>query len=149
MAFYEDYKPLRNKIREYNSKDLIFSSISLLHKLDKLPVIEWKYYLPWQILLLTKWIISEYTPIKKTQVLNENAFNGLIAKLQNLFELYRSDALSLYSKHQLPKFLRQTAFQQFWLQQAGHITTEIMARQLIMFLPSSLDKSDKINDLFL
>lgn len=148
MAFYEDYKPLRNKIREYNSKDLIFASISLLHKLDKLPVIEWEYYRPEQILLLIKWIISEYTSIKKPNVLNENKFNILVAKLQNLFEINPSDALSLHPKHPLPKFLRQTAFQQFWLQQAGHITTEIMARQLTMFLPSSLDKSDKINNLF-
>lgn len=148
MPFYEDYKPLRNKIREYNSRELIFTSVSLLHKLDKMPVGEWKYYLPWEILLLTKWIISEHTSIKKPKVINDAVFNGLIAKLQKLFELYRSDALSLYSKHQLPKFLRQTAFQQFWLQKAGHISTEIMARQLMLLLPSPLEKRDKINDLF-
>ena len=144
MTFCDDYEPLRDKIREYNSRELVFASISLLHKLDKMSVGEWNYYLPWQILLLTKWTISEYTSIKKLRTLDEQAFNRLIAKLQKLFDLYPSDALSLYSKHQLPKFLRQTAFQQFWLQKAGHITTEKMARQLILFLPSSLEKQGKI-----
>ncbi len=71
MTFYDDYEPLRDKIREYNSRELVFASISLLHKLDKMSVGEWNYYLPWQILLLTKWTISEYTSIKKLRTLDE------------------------------------------------------------------------------
>ncbi len=148
MSFYEDYKPIRNKIRNYNSKELINASILLLHDSSKKPVNDWKYYMPWQILLLLKWTLSEYTSIKKPHTLNQQSFNNLILDLQKIFESHKSDTLSLYSEYQLPKFLRQTAFQQFWLQPAGRITSETLARQLKLFLPESSDKSTKIDNLF-
>ena len=149
MNFYDSYKPLRNKIRKYNSKQLILSLINLAHQLNRTHVEQWKYFQPCEILLLIKWVIFEYDSAEKNQNLSEPICNGFIKNLKDLFELHRSDALSRHSENQLPKFLRQTAFQQFWLQPAGRLTTEIMARQLLLFLPSSLEKSDKINDLFL
>ena len=148
-TFYDSYKPLRNKIRKYNSKQLILSLINLAHQLDRTLVEQWKYFQPCEILLLIKWAISEYDSAEKDQNLSEAICNGFIKNLKDLFELHRSDALSRHSENQLPKFLRQTAFQQFWLQPAGHLTTEIMARQLMLFLPSTLEKSNRINDLFL
>ncbi len=141
MSFYDDYKPIRNKIRQYDPISIVSVLVSKLHELYHKPSKDWDVYLPWELLLLMKWVLANYESAN-TRIINKSAkqadlriINGLINSLQDLFDKHRVDPLirSGDNQHNLQKFFRQTAFQQFWLQPSSKLTISLQARAFYLF----------------
>ena len=145
MSFFDDYKPLRNKIRKYNSKELIYFCIYLLHSLRKKEVKDWEYC-PWEVLLILKWVLSEYESIAKDSI-DKAVFSDLINNLRSIFEKYSVDALYIEQGNKEIKFLRQCAHQQIWFQR-DVVNRRTIASQLKLFLPDRLNENTKINECF-
>lgn len=122
--YYEAYKRVRNKFRNYDSQFLIAGCLRYLHKpaQNKLDQLQKQ---PWLVLLLIKWILLDeqsFMPRKKPPTdleLNE--------VLQSVYDLGSSIRLpTQFDHHRL--FFRSIAFQQFIYQREfslGHLSRQI------------------------
>ena len=117
MNDYHLYKPIRNKIRTMNHYSLLDQAIIRLHEAchGGMPVIQ-KGNIPWEILLLVKWVLMEFDPLSKIKPpASEVEMNRLLNKINHLFD-GKNGFLQAGGPHGIQKFFRQMSFQQFWLQ---------------------------------
>lgn len=73
-----------------------------------------KGYLPWELILLGKWVVADWDNIKGNKRVSPNIVNNLINKVKSFIE--RQNPLLKKGEEGLTKFMRRTAFQQFWHQ---------------------------------
>jgi hypothetical protein len=156
MTFFCEYEKIRNKIRQYDPISIIEILISISHDLSKKNGSEWNGYLPWSVLLLMKWVIANYELVnakffnRLALQANMQVVNELLNELQELFDNYRTDALTSTDDNKIQKFMRQCSFQQFWFQKK--LSKECFARQFHLFCNTSdnnlKENIDKVDALF-
>jgi len=126
---YEAYRKVRNKLRKYEPKNIIFTYISNLMRTDACDINRLKHYPPWVLLLLIKWTLTEgelYSA--KWKPLHDSDFNRLI----NLIHDFSGSTVRKASEYEHPfLLLRPLAFQQFWIQET--FSEFFLARQSILF----------------
>lgn len=125
---YEDYKVVRNQIRKLNHQKLIIFIVNKLHELFRVSPEGWRSYTPWEMLLLLKWTFIEFDSSTKTLPIDIKRQNRVINAIKDMnsdVELIKGGMTGLR------KYLRRTAFQQFWLQRK--LTKAAIGRQAILF----------------
>lgn len=125
--FYEEYKRIRNRFRQYNPYHLYFACIDYLHYPVKDDIEELQKH-PWFVLLLLKWIFSDqqFSSYNKKE-LTQKDFIKILQMMRDLGGKIRMP--SEYSHHTL--FFRNIAYQQFVYQLKFNIGS--IARQIILF----------------
>lgn len=134
MANFEDYKALRNKVRNYELLSLVLLCIKKLHEISKKAVYESGGYYPWNLLYLVKIAFLEggKNGSKAATIGNINTALNHINELGNESRFLKGE------NGGVRKFMRTLAFQQFWFQRP--ITSSDMARQLLIFDGSTAAK---------
>lgn len=127
MASFEDYKVLRNKIRNYEPLSIVLPCIKILHEISKKAVYGNGGYYPWGLLYLIKIAFLEggKNDSKTATIGNINTALNYINELGNESRFLNGE------KGGARKFMRTLAFQQFWFQRP--ITSSDLARQLLIF----------------
>lgn len=140
MASFEDYKVLRNKIRNYDPLSIVLPCITKLHEISKKAVYENGGYYPWGLLYLIKIAFLEggNNANKTATIGNINCALNYINELANESRFLNGE------KGGARKFMRTLAFQQFWFQRP--ITSSDLARQLLIFDGAA---ATKMNEEFL
>ncbi len=145
MELLEKAQEIKNQIAKYRSVEIIAKCIEFLNRSDATDVQQMKIYPPWLLLLLVKWSFVyglKYEGLA-AQPLTERDFNQLVNSFHEL-----SDHVRLPSEYiNVFLFLRNMAFQQFWLQEQLPILG--VARQMFLFgsLPSSHPFQRDFHDL--
>jgi hypothetical protein len=125
---YDLYKQARNRIRKVQPERLIGMAIDALHKASAEGVSAMKYFQPWNLLLLIKWVAQEADATSHRRSLpRPQDFNFLINQLHDL-----ENAVPMASAHgHWTFFFRKLSFQQFGLQYGADVAA--VARQLSLF----------------
>jgi hypothetical protein len=129
---YANYKPIRNVIWQFDPEVLVFAAIERLQKVFELKPNEWATsgYLPWELLLLIKWTLNECDKCKRNQPTEKD-----LSKIINKIKDYTDDfGVPEDSKHKLEKFMRKTAFQQFWFQSGQAMNSIRLSRTIELFI---------------
>ncbi len=140
---FDEYKPIRNFIRKYNKHELLFTILQKSLYASRLKPSEWsKGYLPWEVLLLGRWLLLDWNNIKGTKRVSLNDFHKVINKIK-IFSNRSEPFLGKDGvQNGLTKFARRTAFQQFWYQRDIH--RGAIARAIKLFiLPNYSEKVDE------
>ncbi|MBI5557077.1 MAG: hypothetical protein HY885_05520 [Deltaproteobacteria bacterium] len=140
MASYEDYKVLRNKIRNYDPLSIVLPCITKLHEISKNAVYANGGYYPWGLLYLIKIAFLEGGKNSNKTATIEN----INCALDYVNELAKESRFFNGEKGGASKFMRTLAFQQFWFQRS--ITSSDLARQLLIFDGAA---AAKLNEEFL
>lgn len=112
---FSSYKPIRNYIRKYSREELLEALIKLSCGISRSGAEVWsKGYVPWELLLLGRWIIRDWNNIKGTKKIDQNELNNILNKVKS----FSDDDTFLKEGHSngISKFMRRMAFQQFWFQ---------------------------------
>ena len=125
--FYEAYKRIRNKFRNYDSKLLIIGCLKYLHqptqnKIDQLQK------QPWLVLLLIKWVLLDdqsFAPRKRPPTSHD--LNALLQSVHDLGSTIRLP--TQFDHHRL--FIRSISFQQFIYQREFSLSH--LSRQIALF----------------
>jgi hypothetical protein len=107
------FKPIRNKLGEYDILSLVINASKKLHEVESKHPSDFRGWLPWHILLLIKWSY-EYGGLKHPP---KPAHEPILVKLMNLIKSYEEECQSFSLTSGEPssviKFFRILAFQQF------------------------------------
>jgi hypothetical protein len=127
-AVNEAFRRVRNRLRKHYPEEIILACIGKLNEKTCNSLEQLRNYPPWRLLLLIKWTImfGEYlAPHRKR--LTVNNFIYLINLMHDL-----DGHLRLPSQYEgILLFLRNIAFQQFWLQHQMNLAD--FSRQSILF----------------
>lgn len=138
--YYDAYKIVRNRFRNFDSRLLIAGCLNYLHQPAKDDLEQLKR-LPWLILLLIKWILLDeqsFSPRKQAPTTND--LNELFQLVHDLGKHIRLP--TQFDHHRL--FFRCISYQQFIYQHEfslGHLT-----RQMVLF--SDLPDNHQIKTQF-
>lgn len=135
MENYETYKIIRNKVRKYNALSIVLKCIEKLHYLYRKPIGLERGLIPWELLLLTKIATIEDGNGANDRIADDNDIAHLLNCIKDLTK--SNKFLSDKSLHGIYKFLRMTAFQQFWLQEK--VTGRDLGCQLLLFSSDDWD----------
>lgn len=125
---YSKYKAVRNRIRKYTSTSLIREALAVLHEAHVGGVEVIAKYQPWKVLLMVKWVLQEFDSLAhRRQAAGRNELHQV---LNEVFLLEDEGLLPSQFRHPT-LFLRQLAFQQFWLKWAPDAAA--LARQEALF----------------
>lgn len=160
MSFYEEFKPIRNKIRKYDPFSIIQKTIQILHQLFYSKIAStsknpWKYFNPWDLLLAIKWVLASYEKSQKSNKnIKENELRIILKKIDILINKHDEKIIKIDSKYPsnepLIKTCRRMAFQQFWQQPAcGRIKGDSFDRSYFLFSIDDYNKSKKLNAMYL
>lgn len=125
--YFEAYKRVRNKFRNYDSLLLIASCLEYLHKPTK-NNLEQLQKQPWLVLLLIKWIVLDeqsFSPGKKRPTIID--LNAILRSVHDLGSSIRLP--TQFDHHRL--FFRSIAFQQFIYQR--NFSLGQLSRQIALF----------------
>ncbi len=130
------FRAIRNKIRKYDPEITLQNCANILFKLERTSPAEWKGYTPWSILVIAKLSILDYKMCTRgwRNGIPKNNFNQIVNEIKDL----DSDTSILFNDHpqRVYKFMRETAFQQFWFRNdLGRVD---IARQVILFQKSGI-----------
>lgn len=110
---YASFKIVRNRLRKYFPEDIVLACVAELNNKSRDRLERLRQFPPWMLLLLAKWALlhGDYlSPNRRHLATNE--FNSLINLMHDFGGAARLP--SDYAHWWL--FLRNVAFQQFWLQ---------------------------------
>jgi len=139
---WDAFKKVRNRLRKHYPEELISACISHMMSPDANEPQRLRHYRPWELLLLIKWtlIYGDFESPNRRHV-DERGFNQLNNLLYAL-----SGAVRKPSEYEdIFLFLRNVAFQQFWLQEPSFLSQRL-ARQSIMF--GTLDEKHLFHENF-
>ena len=124
----EAFRKVRNRLRKHYPEEIILACVKKLNEQPKDKIQHLRTYPPWRLLLLVKWTLihGEYLAPDRRR-LTVNSFNYLLKLMHDLEGCLRHP--SEYENIFL--FLRNMAFQQFWLQHELNLAD--FARQSILF----------------
>lgn len=125
---YEAFKTLRNRIRKLRALEVIRHCLDTLNHPHASDLERVRHYRPWEILLLLKWTLlhGEFRDVF-TRPMRPQEFDHLVNLTAEVFNCGRLPS----EYNALPLFMRNMAYQQFWLQadfQGGGL-----ARQSVIF----------------
>jgi hypothetical protein len=125
---YSAFKRVRNRLRKNYPEDIVLACISRMMRPDASSIEEMRRYQPWFLFLLIKWTLlyGEFLSPRRRR-LELRDFNYLVNLMHDLNSAVRQP--SEYDNIFL--FLRNVAFQQFWLQEV--LAAPRLSRQSIMF----------------
>ena len=113
---FEEYKPIRNRLRKWRPDSIVETAIVKLFEISAKKATEWRGYTPWDILLVIKWTFADWKNMKAPDPISINGFNGIV----NMVKDYVANSTKIIKSknpYSIEKFMRQTAFQQFWFQE--------------------------------
>ncbi|HAR41269.1 MAG TPA: hypothetical protein DCS07_01335 [Bdellovibrionales bacterium] len=121
------YRELQRDLCEFDDVSIVFRAASKCFEFRSKSISEWQNYLPWELLLLTRWayVFCE-SSYPHSKVATEYDLNRLINKVKVLSEQQGPNLIK--SSNALAKFMRTLAFQQFWHQEtdlAGHLGRQV------------------------
>lgn len=129
MDIYEKVQRIKNEIGKYKASEIVLLCVQHLNHPDSNNIQQMRLYPPWLLLLMIKWSLLygvEYEGLY-AQPLKQDNFNRLVNSFHELSDLVRMP--SEYSNVFL--FLRNMAYQQFWLQE--QLPIRGIARQQVIF----------------
>jgi len=137
---YENYKPIRNRIRKFDANTLVSRSVHKLHEIKDFDTLEFKGWSPWNLLLLIKWTLLDghFESGRKPATFDHLA--ALVKMTHDLFGIGRMP--SEYSSTSL--FAKNLIFQQEWLQRRPSMAD--VGRQIELFVRSK--ERDRIDEIF-
>lgn len=128
MVTFEDFKPIRNKIRGFDADKLLELEVRMMYEMQDMAVEKVRHCPPWYLMLLIKWTLmyGELNSTKKSP--KQNDLVALINMVHQLGDRLRppSDYSNVYL------FLKCMAFQQFWYRRG--LAGSDFGRQLKLFL---------------
>jgi hypothetical protein len=128
---FEAFKPIRNLLGKYDTVSLAVEAATKLHEVEVRSIQEWRTWCPWLLLLLIKWGFEFGGSQFPSKAVGEDDLANLINKLHDFERDCGSPFLGEQGVRGLPKFLRTTAFQQFWMQRSQAAWD--LARQRALF----------------
>lgn len=142
MTSHTVFKNIRNCIQRYDASDLVRELLRNLNHPDATAIERLRVMPIWYLLLLLKWtfMYGDFENKNKHTPLTKYHFNQLVNRVHNLSEAVRKP--SEYNNWLL--FLRNMAFQQFWLQEP--YTKQRFARQYFLF--ADLDENHTLQGIF-
>jgi hypothetical protein len=133
---FEEYKPIRNKLRNFIREELLVSlALTACKASTESPEYWAKGLVPWELLLLGKWIISDWPNINGNKVPTFNEFRKVINLVKKFLD--KTDPW-LTQEGGVLKFMRRTAFQQFWHQK--NLSANNAGRAIILLIDSKLSE---------
>ena len=125
---YSVFRRIRNRLRKYYPEKIVLACILRMMRPDASSIEELRRYPPWFLFLLIKWALlyGEFLS-PRYRHFEPRDFNNLVNLMHGLNGAVRRP--SEYDNIFL--FLRNVAFQQFWLQEA--LAAPRLSRQSIMF----------------
>lgn len=129
MSFHDKFKRVRNRLSKIETMSLIQLCSVKLHEIENKHISEWGGWLPWNLVLLIKWSVEH----GGKQYPTRQATKTVITKLMNLMNDLPSENVFLKDTGigGLQKFVRTTAFQQFWYQ--TRLNSWELSRQYLLF----------------
>lgn len=124
------HKPIRNRIRQYDRDALLNIAMLVLLK-NETEIYSSKGYIPWECMLLIRWILQYASSGNHLKTPSVPIVNGLLNDIKNLYN--KSLSLNLSEPHGLNKFMRRMAFQQFSYQMPLPEMGWKAGRQVILF----------------
>jgi len=128
------FRKVRNRLRKYYPDEVVLACIGKLNTNPRDRIEHLKKYPPWRLLILIKWTLvhGDYIDSRRRHI-KENDFNYLI----DLMQIVENHVRMPDEYDNLFLFLRNLAFQQFWLEH--DLNTASLARQNLLF--SNLDSN--------
>ena len=125
----EAFKTLRTRLRQVRLGEIIGSCLRTLNHPNAQTWDRMRYYRPWEIFMLFKWALvhGEWNDKLTRQIRGEAEFNHLVNLTADVFNHARLPS----SYNALHLFMRNMAYQQFWLQL--QLQGSGLARQSLMF----------------
>lgn len=127
---YTLHKPIRNRIRQYNRDAILNIAMSVLLKNEE-KIYDGKGYIPWECMLLIRWILQYASPGRHLKTPSVPIVNGLLNDIRNLYD--QALTLNVLEPHGLNKFMRRMALQQFTYQMPLPEMGWKAGRQVILF----------------
>jgi hypothetical protein len=126
---FEAFKTLRNRLRLLRIGEVVGACLRTLNDPKAQKWERLRYYRPWEILLLFKWTVlhGEWRDSLTRSMRGQDEFNHLVNLTAEVFNCGRLP--SHYDA--LPLFMRNMAYQQFWLQ--GGVQGGGLSRQSFIF----------------
>jgi len=135
MSFYEKFKRIRNRLTKIDTISLIQLCSIKLHEIENTHIAEWKGWFPWNLALLIKWSVECGGQKYPTREATESLVTKLMNQMNDLSS--KNAFLEDGGIGGLQKFLRTTAFQQFWYQ--AKLNSWELSRQYLLFCEISED----------
>lgn len=129
MSAETTFKNIRNRLQRHNAVELLYEFLKLMNRPDTLEIERLRHYPLWYLLLLAKWIIL-HGDFKKTAYQKDASQYHVHELVKRMHELSEAVPKPSQYKNWL-LFLRNMAFQQFWLQEP--FTQQRLARQYQLF----------------
>lgn len=127
---FDLHKPIRNRIRQYDRDAILNIAMSVLLK-NETEIYASKGYIPWECMLLIRWILQYAGPGRHLKTPSVPIVNGLLNDIKNLYD--QALTLNVSEPHGLNKFMRRMAFQQFSYQMPLPEMGWKAGRQVILF----------------
>ena len=131
MISYQDFKPIRNRLRKHSPVSIIEHCVARLHDPNLWTSDAVRHYPPWNLLLVIKWSLlhGDFDDPRKPRA-SLNDLNRITNALLQLGDKVRMP--NEYPSVWL--FLKNIAFQQFWLQR--EVGAAQIGRQELLFASS-------------
>ncbi|WP_375757331.1 hypothetical protein [Corallococcus exercitus] len=125
MLTYDDYKPIRNRIRKFRGNELLLLAVKQLHDIYDAPRERVSYWRPWDLMRIIEWIIDDgnFDNTRKQPDINT------LADLMNRINELETRLPNEYSG--TSQFIRVLVHQQFLYQRSAPVKD--LARQLAIF----------------
>ena len=122
---FQNFKPIRNKLRTFLPDSVLSLAIAKLHELREFPAEKIRFYPPWVILLIIKWTVlcgdfGDYTLRRATP----RDLDRLVNMTHKVF-----DGIQFPTDPFI--FMKNMAFQQLWLQRK--VNSADLGRQVLLF----------------
>ncbi len=140
---YTLHKPIRNRIRRFDRDALLDITMGALLANEK-DIINTKGYIPWECMLLIRWILQYAQPGRHLKRPNTSTLNTLLNDIKNLYD--SAIRFNPSEPHGLHKFLRRLTYQQFTYQMPLPEMGWRAGRQLILF--TQIGEQYHVNDVF-
>lgn len=122
------FERAREQLRRHHPDSYVGFGIDALHKVHAGGAEIMRHYQPWNILLALKWTLQEADATAQLRPMADlNDFHGVL----NLLHEAEGEVRLPSEYEHVYLFMRQLAFQQFWLQQGPH--GEALVRQDLLF----------------
>lgn len=136
---FEEYRPIRNIIRKYKREELLVATLERSLTTSRSSPADWSQgYLPWELLLLGRWIILDWNNIKGQTRVTLNNFNGIVNEIKKFSDRLDPFLGSNAVDNGLTKFARMMAFQQFWYQK--DVYRDSISRAIRLFVLEDYSK---------
>lgn len=127
---FDLHKPIRNRIRQYDRDAILNITMMVLLKNEK-EIHGGKGYIPWECMLLIRWILQHASPGRHLKTPTVPIVNGLLNDIKALYD--QALTLDVSEPYGLHKFMRRMAFQQFSYQMPLPEMGWRAGRQVILF----------------